>query len=389
MIRSGNVFGAAELVRSANAMAHVCGKVCPEEIFCQSVCTRGKQDSPIAIRELHYHATLRQSGRGDRLPAVARRNERSIAVIGGGPAGLACAFTSARLGYRVTLYDRDDPGGVPARSIPLFRLARADVDVDTSFLMHYINFRQEEIDRESFLAIERRNDALFVATGLTLDKALPIPGAELQGVMPVLNFLRLAREGEDASGSGPITAIRGKRVIVVGGGNVSLDAAATAKRSGCGEITLMYRRGPREMRVWNAELEEARNQGVEIQYFVMPVEILGSDCVTGVRCQRTRLSGRSDSSGRGVPEGIERSEFVLQADLVIPAIGQAAGAEFLDLFERTPQGTLKVDAAFATSRPRVFAGGDLISGEGTIVQSVGHGTEAAHAIHRFLSGGRA
>jgi glutamate synthase (NADPH/NADH) small chain len=153
------------------------------------------------------------------------------------------------------------------------------------------------------------------------------------------------------------------------------------------EVVLVYRRGEKEMRVWNSELEEARSQGVQIQFFTTPVEIVGVDRVTGIRCRRTRLSEMKDETGRPIPVEIEGSDFILDADAVISAIGQVPGEKFLDLFERTSQGYIRVDESFSTSRPGVFAGGDLVGGEGTIVQSVGQGKKAALGIHRSLSKG--
>ena len=380
MIGSGNPIGAAEVVKSANALANVCGKVCPEEVFCQEVCTRGKQDAPVAIRELHFYATQYEVGRGYSQPRPFKRNGRSVAVIGGGPAGLACAFELARFGYHIDLYDRSLPGGVPRNSIPTFRLSEEEVRADVDFLSRFVEFRQEEVGRERFFGVEESHDALFVGVGLAMDRVLPIPGVQLPGVVPVLEFLGSAKRK-------PGRTPAGKSLVVVGGGNVSLDAAATAKRAGYRDVVLLYRRGVREMRVWRGELEEVRNQGVEMQFFTQPVEIMGPDRVTGIRCRRTRLSDREDSTGRPIPVDIEGSDFTLGADVIIPAIGQIPGAEFLDLFDRTSQGYLKVDESFATSRLGVFAGGDLVGGEGTIVQSVGQGKRAAVGIHRFLSEG--
>jgi glutamate synthase (NADPH/NADH) small chain len=372
--------GAAELIKSANALANVCGKVCPEEVFCQSVCTRGKQDTPIAIRELHGHATRHEAKRGYSVPRPFPANERSVAVIGGGPAGLACAFELAMFGYRVNLFDRNLPGGVPRNSIPSYRLSEEEIRADVDFLMRFFAFHKEEVDRHRFTEIRSSHDALFVAVGLSVDKTLPIPGAQLPGVTPVLEFLEIARRG--SPGVAP-----GNHVVIVGGGNVSLDAAATAKRLGCPEVTLIYRRGETEMRVWNSELREARSQGVQIQFFTTPVEITGPDRVTGMRCRRTRLSDRLDATGRPIPVDIQGSEFTLEADAVIPAIGQVPGADFLGLFDRTSQGYLRVDESLCTSLPGVFAGGDLVTGEGTIVQSVAQGKKAALSIRRYLSEG--
>jgi dihydropyrimidine dehydrogenase (NAD+) subunit PreT len=379
MIKSGNVKGAAETVKSANALANVCGKVCPEEEFCQSVCTRTKQDMPIAIRELHFYATQHEYKLGYSSPAPFRSNGLSVGVIGAGPAGLACAFELAKLGYHIDLYDRKSPGGVPRNNIPAFRLSDDDLRSDVDFLSKFFEFRETNVDRKRFEEIRESHDALFIAIGLSVDKPLPIPGARLDGVVPVLSFLESAKRGSDA-------AAPGKHVVIIGGGNVSLDAAATAKRLGSQDVVLIYRRGEKEMRVWKSELEEARRAGVMIQFFTTPIEVIGLKQVEGVRCRRTRRSDELDATGRQIPVDIEGSEFMMEADAVIPAIGQVPDAEFLTLFDRTPQGYVKVDASFSTSDSDVFAGGDLVGGEGTIVQSVGHGKKAAQSIHRRLSG---
>ncbi len=377
MVRSGNPIGAAEVVRSSNALANVCGKVCPQEVFCQASCTRAKQDTPIAIRALHYYATQKEVERGHSLPRTFEPNGKSAGVVGGGPAGLSCAFALARLGYRVDLYDRRLPGGVPGRSIPSYRLSGEDVRSDLDFISRFVGFHQEEVGRASLIALEKRHDALFIGVGLGVDRKLPLPGANLPGVVPVLDFLESAREGRNA--------LQGERVVIVGGGNVSLDAAATTQRMGYREVVLIYRRGEKEMRVWTSEREEAR--GVQMLFFTSPVEIIGPDRVRGVRCRRTRLSDRLDATGRPLPVEIEGSEFVLECDAVITAIGQIAGGELLDLFERTAQGRLKVDHFLATSRPGVFAGGDCVGGEGTIVQSVADGKNAAASMHRYITRG--
>ncbi len=381
MVRSGNPIGAAEVVKSANALANVCGKVCPEEVFCQAVCTRGKQDVPVAIRELHFYATQREARRGYSRPRLFAGDGRSVAVIGGGPAGLACAFELAKFGHRVEVYDQKPPGGVPRNSIPSFRLSEEDVRADVDFLSRFVQFRREEIRKERFEEILKSHDALFLAVGLPVDRALPIPGAGLPGVMPVLAFLESAKRTPQE--------LPGRRVVVVGGGNVSLDAAATAKSLGCKEVTLVYRRGEGEMRVWRSELEEARRVGVRLLFFANPVEVVGPDRVSGIRCRRTRLSDERDATDRPIPVDIEGSDFTLETDAVIVAIGQVPGAEFLEAFERTSEGYLRVDESFSTAREGVFAGGDLVGGEGTIVQSVGQGKRAAQGIHRYLSGGEA
>jgi glutamate synthase (NADPH/NADH) small chain len=177
----------------------------------------------------------------------------------------------------------------------------------------------------------------------------------------------------------------GNKVVVVGGGNVSLDAAATAKRLGASEVVLVYRRSENEMRVWKSELEEARKQGVEIRFLTNPVQIIGEGRVAGVVCIRTQLSGKKDSSGRPIPVDVAGSSHVIAADTVVIAIGQEIRSDSFAQMKRSPKGFIVVDEKFQTSERGVFAGGDAINGEGTIVLSVAHGKQAAHAIHQYLT----
>lgn len=379
MIRSGNIIGAAEVVKTSNALANTCGKICPEEIFCQSVCTRAKQDSPIQIRELHFFATQYEKQHGFSTPKAFPKSTQKAAVVGAGPAGLGCAFELAKFGYHVDVYDAGKPGGVPRNSIPSFRLADRELESDTKFLSKFFRIVKRSIDGEAFKQIQKIYDATFIAVGLRQDRTLGITGEKLKGVVPVLKFL-------EKSKAKPSRMKVGKRVVIVGGGNVSLDAAASAKRLGAESVILIYRRSEKEMRVWKSELEEATKQGVEIRFLVNPVSIRGKEKVTGVKCRRTRLSKQKDKTGRPVPIEIKGSDFVLKADSVIIAIGQQIEADWLNGLDRNKSGYVRVDENFQMSVPGIFAGGDMIAGEGTIVQSVAHGKHAAQAIHDFLSG---
>lgn len=379
MIRTMNIIGAAEVVKTSNALANTCGKICPEEIFCQSVCTRGQQDSPIQIRELHFFATQHEQEKGFSATRTFPKSNKKIAVIGAGPAGLGCAFELAKLGHQIHAYDARKPGGVPRNSIPSFRLAVRELESDTRFLSKFFKLKTQSVDAKGLERIRKAHDAIFLAVGLGKDRMLGIPGEKLRGVLPVLKFLERAK----VAASGPKI---GKNVVVVGGGNVSLDAAATAKRLGADSVLLIYRRSEKEMRVWKGELEEARKQGVEIRFLINPVSIMGKNKVAGMKCRRTRLSRRKDKTGRPVPVEVAGSDFILKADTIIIAIGQTIEADWLEGFERRGGGYLKIGENFQTSVPGVFAGGDMIAGEGTIVQSVAHGKYAARAIHEFLSG---
>jgi NADPH-dependent glutamate synthase beta subunit-like oxidoreductase len=376
MIRSGNIIGAAEVAKTSNALVNVCGKICPEETFCQSVCTRSKQDEPIKIRELHFFATQEEAKLGFSKTCSFPKLNKKVAVIGAGPSGLSCAFELSKLGYKVDVFDKGKPGGVPRKSIPAFRLADKELESDTKFLLKYFSLKKKAVNKKEFAQIQKSYDASFLAVGLGKDRPVGIPGEKMKGVLPVLKFLESAK-------AHPKKIKLGKRVVVVGGGNVSLDAAATAKRLGAESVILIYRRSEKEMRVWKAELEEARRQGVEIRFLTNPVAVVGKKHVEGVKCRRTKLNKQKDKSGRPIPVEVKGSEFQMEADTVIIAIGQSIAAEWLEGVARE-NGYIKVDNNYQTSREGVFAGGDMIAGEGTIVQSVAQGKHAAQAIHEYL-----
>jgi glutamate synthase (NADPH/NADH) small chain len=378
MIRSGNIRGAAEVAKTSNALVNVCGKICPEETFCQSVCTRSKQDEPIRIRELHFFATQEEAKKGFSKTKPFLKLNMKVAVVGAGPSGLSCAFELAKHGYKVDLFDKGKPGGVPRNSIPAFRLADKELESDTKFLSKYFSLKKKIINGKMFAQIQELYDAVFLAVGLGKDRPVGIHGEMLKGVLPVLKFLESAKANSKKVNLG-------KRVIIIGGGNVSLDAAATAKRLGAESVILIYRRSEKEMRVWKAELEEARRQGIEIRFLTNPIAVIGKTKVHGIKCRATKLSKQKDTSGRPIPVEVKGSEFILDADTIIIAIGQSIAADWLEGFARE-KGYIKVDENFRTSVDKVFAGGDMIAGEGTIVQSVAQGKHAAQSIHEFLSG---
>jgi len=379
MIKSGNIRGAAEVVKTSNAMANVCGKICPEEIYCQSVCNRTKEDEPIKIRELHFFVTQQEAHNKYSSLTKFPKGKKPVAVIGGGPAGLGCAFELSKLGHEVTLFDGKGLGGVPKKSIPSFRLMDNELQDDLKFLSTHFSVKKEEITDTKFNQLKNKFDAIYLGIGLGKDRPLGLKGENLSGVYPVLKFLEAAKIKQKKMSVG-------KKVVVVGGGNVSLDAAATAKRLGASEVILIYRRSESEMKVWKSELEEARKQGVEIRFLTNPLEFVGTKKVSGIKCLRTILSKKKDESGRPIPVEVKGSDFILEADTVIIAIGQSIGSEIVKQFKRNGKGFIAVDNNYQTSMKSVFAGGDAISGEGTIVQSVAHGKQAAHAINKILSG---
>jgi glutamate synthase (NADPH/NADH) small chain len=364
-INSGNLQYAAQLVRQSNPMVATCGVVCPEEVFCQTQCTRGKIDQPIKIRELHGYATKFEKPIGK----SKTNGQGRVAIVGSGPAGISCAVELARAGIPSIIYEQSDhPGGVPNSSIPEFRIAKTTVDEDIEYARNLGIKILQGSTVENPAGLLKQFDAVFVATGLAKNKILNIPGESLPGVITALPFLEKAR-------AGIAEALTDKRVAVIGGGNVSLDVAATASALGAAEVHLVYRRSPKEIKVWQSELAEAQHRGVMIDYLSAPVEFVADGrALYGVKCIRMRLTDEVDSSGRKVPKEIGGTEFVLPADLAIIAVG--LGSSYLPEVKANPD--------LSTSMKGVFAGGDWARGEGTIVEAARDGKLAAQAIINYL-----
>lgn len=381
MLKSGNIIGAAEEIKSANTLANICGRICPEEIFCQSVCSRAQIDEPVAIRQLHDFATRFESEKGYSEPQIPTSlpEQIDVAVIGAGPAGLSCAFELRKMGIGCSLFDRlEKSGGVPVHIIPSWRMASGALENDLQFLHRYLPSPQVMAGTVSLAEFRKKYRAIFIATGLWLDRWLEIPGEEMPDVYHAIDYLSLARTGADR-------LAEYKNVVVIGGGNVSLDVAATAKKLGAGLVLLTYRRSPAEMKTWQAEKKAAEEAGVQFAYQVQPVEILGeNNRVTGLRCLRTRMSEETDSSNRRIAVPIESSELEIAADAVVISIGQESSVLFEPDIEQSAAGVVRVDKKFMTSIPGIFAGGDLVRGEGTVVQAVADGKKAARAIYDYL-----
>ncbi len=381
MLKSGNVIGAAEEIKSANTLANICGQICPEEIFCQSVCCRAQIYEPVAIRQLHDFATRFESEKGFSEPQIptSLHEPVDVAVIGAGPAGLSCAFELRKMGTGCRLFDRfEKSGGVPAHIIPSWRLAFGALDYDLQFLHRYLPAPQVLTKTVSLAEFKKKYRIIFIATGLWLDRWLEIPGEEMPDVYHAIDYLSLARSGAER-----LAAY--KNVVVIGGGNVSLDVAATAKKLGAEQVLLTYRRSPAEMKTWQAEKKAAQEAGVRFGYQLQPVEITGENSrVTGLRCVRTRMSEKTDDSNRRIAVPVSSSELKIPADAVLVSIGQDSSVFFEPVIEQSANGVVSVDENYMTSVPGVFAGGDLARGEGTVVQAVADGKKAARAIYDYL-----
>jgi len=395
-VATGDMAGAAKILRSANPLPAICGRVCPQESQCEAECSLANRFDPVAIGHLErYVADWERT----QPPAVEKRITRKekIAIIGAGPSGLVCAGGLAQLGYAVTIYEAlHAPGGVLRYGIPEFRLPKAILDWEIDLLRamgveivcNVIIGKTLTLDE----LFERMGyAAVFIGTGAGLPQFLGIPGENLNGVMSANEFLtrvNLMRGYEFPESDTPVRV--GKRVAVIGAGNTAMDAARTALRMGAEEAMIVYRRSQKEMGARVEEFHHATEEGVKFYWLTNPLEILGTPdgWAEGLKCQRMKL-GEPDASGRARPIPIPGTESVLAADNVILAIGTTPNP----LLTRTTSGLLtnKKGCLVAdektglTSKALVFAGGDAVTGAATVILAAGAGKRAAQAIHQTLA----
>jgi heterodisulfide reductase subunit A-like polyferredoxin len=383
LIRSGEFEKAFQLVLEATPLVGTLGRACYAP--CEGDCTRGSLEGSLPIRRLKRFAADEHYATADGPKIeIPPSNGKRVAIVGSGPAGLTAAWQLARLGYGVKIFEASPvAGGFLRLAIPAYRLPPEVVEQDISNVTAIgveIATSSPVTDLE---ALHRDGfDAVLVATGTPRSTGLNVPGENLDGVLTGLQFLRTTKLGSGVD-------LSGKRVVVVGGGNVAMDAARSAVRLGAVETTVAYRRGREEMPAHKAEVDEAEQDGVKFTFLVAPVEVVGDAVgkVTGLRCQRMAL-GKPDASGRRRPEPIKGSEFVIPCDTVLGAIGMAAdGASFGAGLGVNANGTLAADSrSLQTATPHIFAAGDVATGASDITRAVGQGRRAAHMIDRWLRG---
>ncbi len=384
LIAAGKYEEALNLEREANPFASVCGRVCNHP--CEGECNR--KDAPIAIASLKRFIADYWRKSGKKLPEpVPKTKSQKVAIVGTGPAGLTCAYFLTKRGYPVTCFEKlSEPGGMLITGIPEFRLPREALRADIDFILaHGIELKTEMTLGKDFTIEDLFGDgyaAVFLATGAYQDLKLNIPGEELEGVYSCLEFLKsVNRKLKDFT---PV--IKDKVICVIGGGNAAFDAARVAYRLGAKKVRIIYRRSLNEMPANPWEREEAEKEGIEIIYLAAPTKIIGPNKVRAIECQRMELA-EPDATGRRRPIPIPGSEFLLDCDILIPAIGQTPDLSFLPNFTKTRLGTLVVDSeTLMTSQEGVFAGGDLVSGPATVIEAVAMGKKAAEAIDNYLTG---
>lgn len=397
-LRGGDIAGAADIIAQDSSLPAVCGRVCPQETQCEGSCVLGVKGEPVAIGKLErFVADYMREHRGADNTEPCRKapaNGVKVAVIGSGPAGLACASDLAKLGYDVTVFEAlHKAGGVLEYGIPEFRLPKEKVlrgevqDVvrlGVKIVTDVIVGRTVTIDS---LMDEMGFKAVFVGTGAGLPKFMGIPGENLCGVFSANEFLtrnNLMCAWRDDYLT-PIHA--GRKVCVVGGGNVAMDAARTALRLGA-EVHIVYRRTEAELPARREEVHHAKDEGIVFDLLTNPVEIVGDErgWVKALRCIRMEL-GEPDASGRRSPVPVEGSEFEVEADTVIMALGTSSNpliSRTTPGLETNRRGGLVADESGATTRPGVFAGGDAVTGAATVILAMGAGREAATAIDEYL-----
>ena len=377
---------AARIIFAENLLGGTCARVCPVELTCEGACVLLHEgQKPVEIGRLQRFASDHALTTGIRLRRRAPFNWLRVAVVGAGPAGLACAGELAALGYDVTVYDeRLEPGGLVRYAIAPYRQHSEPLPEEARVLAEIgVHFELGiAIDSPEALAeLEDESDAIVLAVGMGPDVDVRYPGDELPGVWESLPFIEALKTGAPPDVGGA--------VAVIGGGNTAIDVVREAVRLGAGDVMLVYRRTAYEMPAYPHEVAEAQDEGVQIEWLTVPVRFIGGERLEGLECRRARL-GEPDESGRRRPEEIEGSEFTIPCDTAVKAIGQRPRTEFLGWIDglELRDGRIDVDPVTGrTSNPKYFAAGDACNGGATVVEAVRGAKLAARGVHAALNEG--
>lgn len=394
-LHAGEFRQAADIIAEDSSLPSICGRVCPQESQCEGSCILGIKGEPVAIGKLErFVGDWKLEHGGAAAPQTAPRNGHKVAVIGSGPAGLACASDLAKMGYQVKIFEAlHKVGGVLVYGIPEFRLPKErivareiaeveklGVEIETDVIVGRTVTIDSLLDEEGYAAV-------FIGSGAGLPRFMGIPGENLNGVVSANEFLTRANlmHAYDEQYDTPIYV--GKRVVVVGGGNVAMDAVRTARRLGA-EATIVYRRSEKELPARAEEVHHAKEEGICFRMLTNPVEVLGDErgWVRGMRCVEMEL-GEPDESGRRSPVVKAGSEFDIACDVAIMALGTSPNpllAATTAGLETNRRGCITADERGATSREGVFAGGDAVTGAATVILAMGAGRTAARAIDGYI-----
>ena len=397
-VSEGDFASAIKIIKEKSSLPAVCGRVCPQEKQCESRCVLGIKGEPVAIGRLErFVADYAREHGLDKIDEteIIEKNGKKVAIIGSGPSGLACAGVLAQKGYDVTIFEvLHAAGGVLMYGIPQFRLPKEIVQHEIDGLKQMgVHVQTNAIIGRTFtideLMKEEGFNAVYIATGAGLPHFMHIEGEELNGVYAANEFLtrvNLMKAYTFPKAATPVYI--GKKVAVVGGGNVAMDAARTAMRLGAEHVYIVYRRGEDELPARKEEVGHAKEEGIEFYLLNNPVRVVGDDkgWVTGLECVKMEL-GEADASGRRSPVAVKNSNHVLEVDEVVMAIGQGPNPL---ISQTTPdlavnkRGNIVADENGATSMPGVYAGGDIVTGAATVISAMGAGKKAAAAIDEYL-----
>ena len=394
-LTEGNIAAAAEVISQDSSLPSICGRVCPQESQCEGACILGIKGESVAIGKLERFVGDWQLENG-RPKVEIEKNGHKVAVVGSGPAGLACASDLAKMGYEVTIFEAlHEAGGVLVYGIPEFRLpkekvVKAEIEsvkalgvkIECDVVVGRTITIDSLLDEEGF-------DAVFIGSGAGLPRFMGIEGENLNGVLSANEFLTRANlmHAYDETYDTPIYV--GRKVVVVGGGNVAMDAVRTAKRLGA-EAVIVYRRSEKELPARVEEVHHAKEEGIEFKMLTNPTAVLGDDkgWVRAINCVEMEL-GEPDESGRRSPQVVDGSDFEIECDVVVMALGTSPNpliASTTDALDTNRRGCIVADDWGVTSRKGVFAGGDAVTGAATVILAMGAGRKAAAAIDRYVRG---
>jgi len=379
-IHTGNLTGSARTIFESNWLGNACGKICPTGVLCEGACVYNHQDvPPIQIGRLQNYATAKVIEKGTPLFTVGKANNRKVAIIGSGPAGIACACELRTMGYEVDIYEaKEKPTGLTLHGIAAYKITNEEVLDELKYLDKQLglNFicNHAVTTKEEITAIENKYDAIFLGVGIGPTATLGLKGEDKDNVIGAVEFIEELRM-QHHNCKVP------EQVVVIGGGNTAMDAASQSARMGAKKVTLAYRRTKDRMGAYGFEYKLAISAGVDSLFEAQPIEIVGNGKATGVKFVKTQVVD-------GVLEEIKGSEFVVEADLVIKATGQAKQGSFLSLIDNLKldkRNKIEVNDSFQCSNPKYFAGGDAVNGGAEVVNAAYDGKIAALGIERWLT----